>query len=584
MYLETIDSPEDVKALDRTALPQLCDELRAAMVEHASITGTHLASSLGACELMVALHYVFDSPRDRLVFDVSHQVAAHKMLTGRKDAFLAEEHQNDLSTFTNIHESEHDLFTVGHSSTSVSLACGLAMARDIKGETYDVVAFIGDGALSGGEAFAGLNNAIEVEGGLIVVVNDNDHSIAENHGGLYEDLRALRASDGAEPLNYFKALGLEYRYVEDGNDVNAVIDALQGLKGTDSHVVLHVHTTKGHGYEPAETDPETWHHAGTFDPQTGKINVPHLSNYSQITGEHLMRLMDANPNIVTVTAAMPLLLGFPKGRRLLAGRQFVDVGIAEDHAMTLCAALAREGLRPVFGLYAAFLHRAHDQLVHDVCLNGLPVTLLLFGTSAWGEKDATHLGLDDLGTLLPSPGLLTLAPTGVEEYLAMLDWATSQTERPVAIRVPGAPPTMPGAPLAPRNLSGGWGWQIVRMGREVAILALGDFFPVGRALTEHLADTCGIRATLINPRSAIVDDVLLREAIRAHRVIVTIEDGFIQGGWGETVARHAAPSAAKVLCYGISNEFHDRVDPQTLLPQNGISIDAMTHDILGALA
>ena len=443
MLLTQTTTPEDVKALDRAELPLLCGEIRHAILESSAAVGGHVAPNLGVVELTVALHRVFNSPIDKIVFDVSHQTYAHKALTGRAYTYIDPERYGEASGFANPDESEHDLFAMGHTSTSVSLGCGLAHARDLAGDTYNVITIIGDGSLSGGLAFEGFNNAAELDSNLIIIVNDNDQSIAENHGGLYRNLAELRASNGTCERNVFRAMGLDYRYLDAGNDVLALVDALQELRNINHPIVLHVSTAKGKGFEPAQSDPERWHHVGPFDMATGRKLCPgHPSEpaprtYADITGEALSAAIERDPQVVGITAATPYIMGFTPELRAAAGKQFVDVGIAEEHAVTFATALARSGAKPVFGVYGTFLQRAYDELWHDLCLNDAPATILVFGASIFGTTSETHLSFFDISMLGGLPNMHYLAPACMEEYLSMLNWSLDHREHPVAIRVPG---------------------------------------------------------------------------------------------------------------------------------------------------
>ena len=578
MYLEHITSPEDVRALPASALPALAEEIRTGIIESSAVVGGHIGSNLSVVELTIALHRVFTTPRDKVVFDVSHQTYAHKMLTGRASAFLDPARYEEVSGFSSPAESEHDLFAMGHTSTSVSLACGLVTARDLAGEKYDVVAVIGDGSLSGGLAFEGLDNAAELGSGLIIVVNDNEWSIAPNHGGIYRNLAELRATRGASEHNVFRALGLDYRYLENGHDIAALEDALRDLRGTDRPVVLHIHTKKGQGFAPAEADPESWHHAVPFDLATGEpTGVSSGEDYAQITAAYLSERMAADTSVVTVSAATPYIMGFTPELRERAGAQFVDVGIAEEHAVTYVTGLARGGARPVLGIYGTFLQRAYDELWHDLCLNAVPAVILVFGASAFGTTDATHLGFYDIAMLGDMPGLPYLAPTCREEYLDMLDWALVQTNGPVAIRVPVA--SVESRPDFERVESYSSGSEVVRRGSEVALLALGDLFPLGEKIADALAAS-GIRATLVNPRLATtVNESLLGRLAARHRVIVTLEDGILDGGFGERCARALATDNVRVLCYGLPRAFPDRYDPTELLASCGMTVEGVVADV-----
>lgn len=586
MLLTQTTTPEDVKALNRAELPQLCGEIRQAILESSAAVGGHVAPNLGVVELTVALHRVFNSPTDKIVFDVSHQTYAHKALTGRAYTYIDPERYGEASGFANPDESEHDLFAMGHTSTSVSLGCGLTHARDLAGDTYNVITVIGDGSLSGGLAFEGFNNAAELDSNLIIIVNDNDQSIAENHGGLYRNLAELRASNGTCERNVFRAMGLDYRYLDAGNDVLALVDALQELRNIDHPIVLHVSTAKGKGFEPAQSDPERWHHVGPFDMATGRKLCPgHPSEpaprtYADITGEALSAAIERDPQVVGITAATPYIMGFTPELRAAAGKQFVDVGIAEEHAVTFATALARSGAKPVFGVYGTFLQRAYDELWHDLCLNDAPATILVFGASIFGTTSETHLSFFDISMLGGLPNMHYLAPACMEEYLSMLSWSLDHREHPVAIRVPGiglvSRPDL--APAEDTDYSA-VRYNVVRQGRDVAVLALGDFFELGERVANRLAAEYGIEATLVNPRFATeLDREFLDSLVAEHRVVVTLEDGILDGGWGERVACYLACTPVRARTFGIAKGFPDRYDPNELLAQNGMTVENMAAE------
>lgn len=591
MLLTQTTTPEDVKALNRAELPQLCGEIRHAILESSAAVGGHVAPNLGVVELTVALHRVFNSPTDKIVFDVSHQTYAHKALTGRAYTYIDPERYGEASGFANPDESEHDLFAMGHTSTSVSLGCGLAHARDLAGDTYNVITVIGDGSLSGGLAFEGFNNAAELDSNLIIIVNDNDQSIAENHGGLYRNLAELRASNGTCERNVFRAMGLDYRYLDAGNDVLALVDALQEQHDIDHPIVLHVSTAKGKGFEPAQSDPERWHHVGPFDMATGRKLCPgHPSEpaprtYADITGEALSAAIERDPQVVGITAATPYIMGFTPELRAAAGKQFVDVGIAEEHAVTFATALARSGAKPVFGVYGTFLQRAYDELWHDLCLNDAPATILVFGASIFGTTSETHLSFFDISMLGGLPNMRYLAPACMEEYLSMLSWSLDHREHPAAIRVPGiglvSRPDL--APAEDTDYSVAR-YNVVRQGRDVAVLALGDFFELGERMANRLAAEYGIEATLVNPRFATeLDREFLDSLAVEHRVVVTLEDGILDGGWGERVACYLACTPLRARTFGIAKGFPDRYDPNELLAQNGMTVENMAAEAVRLL-
>ena len=572
MYLEKIESPADVRAIPASELPTLADEIRTALIDKLAAHGGHVGPNLGMVETTIALHRVFDSPTDKLVFDVSHQTYVHKMLTGRAYGFIDPARYDDISGYSEPGESAHDHFVIGHTSTSVSLACGLAKGRDLVGDTYNVVAVIGDGSLSGGEAFEGLDWAAELGGNLIVIVNDNEMSIAENHGGLYESLAELRATGGESPNNFFRALGLDYRYVEDGNDEQAVEAALAEVCGIDHPVVVHVHTEKGHGFAPAVKDKERFHWGGWFDKQTGESLLPTGGepDYGELTYQALSARMESDPRVVVISSATPGVMGFTPERRAAAGKQFVDVGIAEEHAVALASGIAAAGGVPVFGFYGTFIQRGFDQLMQDLCVNGNPAVLLSFCDSARSMNDVTHLGIFDIPEFSAIPGLTYLAPTCKEEYLAMLEWAIDWREGPVAIRVPAAGVvSRDDVELGEGGCRDAEPWplvpEVVTRGNDVALLGLGCAFPIAQEAAAMLKAE-GVGVTLVNPRVASgLDEDFVTGLARSHKAIVTVEDGQLEGGFGEKVARQAGPAATPVRCLGIPRGYYDRYDADELM-------------------
>lgn len=584
MMIRDIHSPADVKRLPVESLPRLADELRAALLEKLSLHGGHIGPNLGMVEATIALHYVFDSPADKIVFDVSHQCYVHKMLTGRMEAFLDAEHYDDVSGYSNPQESEHDFFTIGHTSTSVSLACGLAKARDLQGGAGNVIAVIGDGSLSGGEAFEGLSNAAEAGTNMIIVVNDNDMSIAENHGGLYGNLALLRRSEGRAGCNYFRALGLDYLYVGDGNDVAALVEAFRTVKDTTHPVVVHIHTQKGKGFAPAERDRESWHYGAPFDIATGEPKFhSEAPDYCSITGDFLLDAMRRDARVAAVTAGTPAVMGFTPSRRAAAGRQFIDVGIAEEHAAALVSGIAAGGGRPVWGVYSSFVQRAYDQLSQDLCINGNPAVVCVFAATVCGMNDVTHLGLFDIPLISNIPGMVYLAPTCKEEYLAMLAWAVRQTSHPVAIRVPGVDVVESGCRFD-ENYDDLNRYRVTQRGEKVAILALGSFYGLGERAARRAEEVCGFRPTLVNPRYITGLDTELLASLRAeHSIVVTLEDGVLDGGFGEKIARYYGAEPMRVLNYGLRKEFVDRYDAAELMRSNRLTEEQITEDIMKIL-
>ncbi len=584
MYLENINGPSDVKKLTIEEMNKLAAEMRDALLKRASIHGGHFGPNFGMVEATIALHYVFESPEDKMVYDVSHQTYPHKMLTGRKDAYLYEEHYDDVSGYSNPHESEHDFFNVGHTSTSVSLACGLAKARDLKGEKGNVIAVIGDGSLSGGEALEGLDFASELKSNLIIVVNDNDMSIAENHGGLYDNLKLLRETDGKAECNFFRAMGLDYVYVGNGNDIGALIDAFRSVKDAGKPVVVHIVTLKGKGYKPAEEDKETWHWHMPFDIKTGKpLMDSDGEDYSSVTAEYLLDKMKKDKSVVAITSATPTVMGFTADKRHEAGSQFVDVGIAEETAVALASGIAAGGGKPVYGVYSSFIQRTYDQLSQDLCINNNPATIIVYAASVYGMNDVTHLGIYDIPMISNIPNLVYLAPTTKEEYLAMLEWSIEQNEHPVAIRVPGGEMISDGKKID-KDFSVLNRYEITEKGSKIAIIGLGSFYGLACKAAKEIESRTGVKATLINPYYITgTDDELLESLKTDHDVVITLEDGVLYGGFGEKIARFYGNSDVKVLNYGLKKEFLDRYDVNEVLKENHLTPEQIADDATGLI-
>lgn len=579
MYIEKINGPEDVKKLNIEEMTALAEEMRHALLKRASIHGGHFGPNFGMVEAIIALHYVFESPKDKMVFDVSHQTYPHKMLTGRKDAYLYEEHYDDVTGYSCPQESEHDHFTVGHTSTSVSLACGLAKARDLRGESANVIAIIGDGSLSGGEALEGIDFAAELDSNMIIVVNDNDMSIAENHGGLYSNLKLLRETNGQAACNLFKAMGLDYVYVDHGNDLRELIGAFKQVKDSKKPVVVHINTLKGKGYKPAEEHKEEWHWHLPFDIETGKSHFPEVEDYSSVTCEYLIEKMKKDPTVVTITSGTPTILGFTQEKRKQAGRQFVDVGIAEETAVALASGIAKGGGKPVYGVYSSFIQRTYDQISQDLCIDGNPATIVVYTGSVFGMTDVTHLGLQDIPMLSNIPGLVYLAPTTKEEYLSMLDWSVEQKEMPVAIKLPGGDMISDG-----REVTKDWSqlntYEVTEKGSKIALIGLGTFYSLALQTAEML-EKKGIHATVINPYYITGLDKGLLEKLKAdHDTVVTLEDGIMNGGFGEKIARFYGSSDMKVYNYGLKKEFLDRYDVNEVLKENHLTAEQIVNDVL----
>lgn len=585
MYLENITGPEDVKKLNAEERQMLIAEMRKALLERASVHGGHVGPDLGFVEAAVALHTVFDSPKDKIVFDVSHQSYPHKMLTGRQQAYTDPAHYDDVSGYTNPDESEHDFFNIGHTSTSISLASGLAKARDLRGTDENVIAVIGDGSLSGGMAFEGLDTVGELGTNFIVVFNDNDMSIAETHGGMYKGLKKLRETDGQAEDNLFRAFGFDYRFVADGNDVEALIHAFEEVKGIDHPVVVHIVTQKGKGYAPAEKDKEAWHWHMPFDLKTGELKQAYTDVYGEATAEFLLGQMKKDPKLVAMTAAVPSAMGFTPERRKEAGRQYIDVGIAEEQGISMASGLAKGGMHPVFASYATFFQRTYDQMSQDVCVNGNAATFLVFGASMYSMNDVTHLCFYDIPMLSNIPDLVYLAPATMEEYTAMLGWAIAQEDHPVAIRVP-VPVYENGSLYAVKaedDYSSLNRFAVTHEGSSVAIIGAGNFYGLAEQTAKELLAQ-GVDATVINPRYLTgLDTKLLEELRRTHRVVATMEDGCLAGGFGEKVASFYGGTEMRVKNFGIPKAFYDRYDYAKLAEENHLAPQLAAKDILALL-
>lgn len=580
MLIEKINSPEDIKELGIEQLDKLASEIREGLLNRLSKKGGHFGPNFGFVEATIALHYVFNSPVDKIVFDVSHQSYVHKMLTGRKDAYFFDDHFEDVSGYTNPMESEHDFFNVGHTSTSVSLACGLAKARDVKGDSENIIAVIGDGSLSGGEALEGINFASELDSNFIILVNDNDMSIAENHGGLYKNLKELRESGGACECNLFKAMGLDYLYVADGNNIEKLIEAFESVKDIEHPIVVHVNTMKGKGYKPAETDKEHWHWCMPFDVETGESKfIIEGEDYGDLTCDYFLKKMKADEKVVAVVAGVPTCIGFTEDKRKEAGKQFVDVGIAEEHAVAMVSGIAKNGGKPVFATHSSFFQRTYDQISQDLCINGNCATLLVNTASVYGMNDVTHLGIFDIPMMSNIPNLVYLAPTNCEEYFAMLDWSIEQSRYPVAIRIPcnGVVHTDKPVDTDYSNLNT---YQMTKQGEEIAIIALGDFYYIGEQLAELIYEKTGTATTLINPRFITgLDEKMLEGLKEKHSKVITLEDGILDGGFGEKITRYYGASDMKVYNYGLKKAFIDRYSVEDVLHANHLKPEMILEDI-----
>lgn len=584
MYIEQINSPKDLKSFSIEQLRVLASEVRAGILARVSKHGGHVGPNLGFTEATVALHYVFNAPEDKIVFDISHQSYPHKMLTGRKHGFGPDGETHHISGYSSPLESpEYDNFEIGHTSTSIALAAGLQKARDVMGGKENVIAVIGDGSLSGGEAFEGLDIVAEIGTNFIVIVNDNEMSIAENHGGLYENLRELRVTKGAAKDNFFRSLGFDYIYEEHGHDIERLVSVFQKVKDSTKPVVVHLHTEKGHGYEPATKNKEKWHYNAPFDLQTGNpVNEDRGEDISGILGDFLLEEMKNDPKLVVIAAGVPGAMGFGPKQREQAGAQYIDVGIAEEAAVALASGMAKRGAHPVFTTAATFLQRTYDQMAQDLSVNGNPAVINVTGSSVFGMNDFTHICFFDIAFFSHIPNLVYLAPTTAEEMIAMERWAIRQDKYPVAIRIPAAG-VVHSDEVYDTNYDVLNQYKLTEKGSEVALIGLGNFYQLAQQVKEALR-AHNINATLINPRFVSgTDETLLNSLHNDHKLVVTLEDGTLDGGFGERIARHYGPTDMKVLNFGVKKQLYDRYDVNELLKENHLTEPQIVADILQTL-
>ena len=580
MILDKIHSPIELKDLSIDEMNSLASEMRELIIKKVNVTGGHMAPNLGILETTIALHYVFNSPIDKFVFDVSHQCYPHKILTGRKDGFLNEEDYLKYTGYTAPEESVHDMFKVGHTSTSISLACGLAKARDLKNEKYNVIALIGDGSLSGGEALEGLNFASKLDSNFIIIVNDNQMSIAQNYGGLYDNLKLLRETKGQAENNFFKTLGYDYCFIEKGNDIETLIEEFKKVKDVNHPLIVHLVTQKGHGLDVAVENKEEFHWVMPHI-LDNKAEMCSEESYTSITVDYFLNKAKADSSFVVMNAATPGVFGLTSSVREALGKQYIDVAIAEEHAIAMASGLSKNGAKPVFCVMSSFIQRTYDQLSQDLCLNSNPATILVY----WGgitESDATHLTTFDISMMSNIPNLVYLAPTTKEEYLKMLDWSVEQNKYPVAIRVPSVELKSNGIEDK-TDYSILNRYEIVQNGNEVALLGLGNFYHKALEVAKMLEND-KIKPTIINPKFITGLDVeLLEELKNNHKVVVTLEDGELDGGWGEKIARFYGNSNVKVLNYGSYKEFSDRISLNELYTKYRLHNELIIEDIKKAL-
>ena len=579
--LDKINIPQDVKKLTLEEMNTLAGEIREGILTRVNAIGGHLGPDLGIVETTIAMHYVFNSPVDKFVFDVSHQVYPHKMLTGRKEGFTHPLEHSEISGYFNPEESEHDPFIIGHTSTSISLATGLAKARDLKGEKYNIIALIGDGSLSGGEAFEGFNNASVLDSNFIAIINDNEMSIAETQGGLYKNLAELRNTKGQAENNFFKIFGFEYYYVEEGNDIKAMIDILQKVKDTQKPTVVHIHTLKGKGYEPAVKDKEAYHWQLPGFMNTNENSAP-IETYDTITTDYILKKHEKDNTVIAISPSTPGAYGFTKDFRNKLDKNYTDVGIAEEHAVAYASGLAKNGAKPILAVLSSFIQRTYDQLSQDLALNNSPATILV----CWGAisgADATHLGIFDIPMISNIPNIVYLAPTCKEEYLKMLDWSVEQTQYPVAIRVPYGNVISTGIEDT-TDYSILNKFKVEEQGEKIALIGLGNFLQLAKEVKQELKKQLNINVTVINPRFITgLDNELLENLKQNHSLVITLEDGVINGGFGEKISRYYGSSNMKVLNYGAEKEFTDRIPIDKLYEKYHLTKELIVNDIKNIL-
>lgn len=581
--LNKVNYPKDLKNLSINDLNSLADEMREIIIKKVNATGAHMGPNLGFLEPTIALHYVFDAPEDKIVYDVSHQSYPHKILTGRKDGFIDESKYYKYTGYTAPEESEYDLFKVGHTSTSIALATGMAKARDIEGKKENVVAVIGDGSLTGGEALEGLNNASVLNSNIIIVVNDNGMSIAENQGGLHQHLQELKKNKGNLQNNMFKALGFDYVYVDEGNNVEKLIEAFKKVKDINHPVIVHLNTEKGHGLPEAVANKEKFHYTmpHVLDNKSDNSGLK-FESYASITNDYLLDKVKAGENIIVVSPATPGATGLTPDVREQFGKNYLDTGIAEQYAVGFISGAAKNGAKPVLQIISSFIQRTYDQLSQDLALNNSPAVILVYAGSIYGMGDATHLGIFDIPLISNIPNIVYLAPTNREEHLAMLDWAVKQNNHSVVIRVPVGDLISTGV-KDNTDYSKLNKFKLAEKGQDVAIIGVGNFFELAKDVKEELKKE-GINATLINPVFISgIDEEMLEDLKKNHKVVITLEDGIVEGGFGQKIASYYGNSDMKVLNFGATKEFTDRLTADELTKKHRLSKETIADDVIKML-
>ena len=579
MELTDIQIPSDLRDCSIAELEVIAQHIRNLIIHRTSHIGGHIGSSPGATDIIVALHHVFGLDDAQFIFDISHQSYAHKILTGRHEGFKNIDKFHTISGYSNPAESTHDAFHLGHASTSLSLACGLMIGRDLQHRTHPIIAMIGDGALSGGEAYEALNHLSTMSSQCLIIINDNEQSIAENHGGLYTHLQQLRETNGESPNNIFKALGFSYRYIDDGNSLTSLIHAVKNCKDEITPTVLHIHTTKGYGYDKAIANPEGFHNPSGFDIDTGETKKRYTNSYESIVAKQLIDTLEQNKATCIVTAATPGGFCLTKDIREKLGAQYIDVGIAEEHATTLLAGIAHNGGTPILPIYSTFLQRAYDQIINDLCINNSNALILVYRASIYGNKDMTHLGFNDISMLGNMPNLMYLAPTTVEELESSIRYGLEHHNHPIAIRIPVGTPINN---TAQSNTIDNpvTSYDITQSGNTIAIIGVGNFYNKAVELSHAIREATHISPTIVKPLCiSSLDTDTLNELTKDHHIVITLEDGELEGGYGQKIASYYGKTSMKVLNYGISKQFYDRYKPEDVLQQNHLDFEHILDDI-----
>lgn len=576
--LEKIKWPKDLKHLTNPELIELASQMRQALITRANIVGWHFWPNLGMVEATIALHKVFNSPVDKFVFDVSHQSYPHKMLTWRMEAYTNPEKYGSVSGYTLPSESPHDNFFVWHTSTSISLATWLAKARDLKWDNENIIAIIWDGSMSWWMAYEWLNVASELNSNIIIIVNDNDMSIAENHGWLYKNLKLLRETNWKAENNFFTSLWLEYYFIKDGHNFEELLEVFSKVKDSKKAVVVHMFTVKWKWSEFGETFKEAWHYIMPWMLNPDFKMPDYWENYSSITANYVLEKIKTDKTVIAMTPATPMLTWFFEDFRQKAWSNYIDVWIAEEQAVTMASGIAKNGWKPILAMWSPFVQRTYDQLSHDLALNSNPATILIAFNWIW-PWDATHNAIYDIPMISNIPNIVFLAPTTKEEYLTMLDWSVDQTKHPVVIRIPSG--TMISSWFEDKtdyNILNKY--DLVNSWSEIVIIWLGSFYHLWEKVKELIDKELNINSTLINPKFASwIDKEMLEELKKNHKVVITLEDWGLEWGFGEKITRFYGVSNMKVLNYWAQKEFTDRVPLSELYEKYHLTPELILADI-----